>query len=356
MMKTKIGINGFGRIGRNTLKIILDKYSDKLQVTAINDLTDTNTLAHLLKYDSVFGKFTGSIEIKEDSLVVNGNEIKINWKSHGVDIVIESTGLFTKREKAQLHITKGGAKKVIISAPATNEDITLVLGVNENKYDTNKHDIISNASCTTNCLAPVLKVIHDKFKIQKGFMTTVHSYTNDQRILDLPHSDIRRARAAGLSIIPTKTGAAKAIGKVIPELDGKMNGFSLRVPTNAVSVIDLVVEIEKKSSKDEINNALKEASIGYLRNILGYTDEALVSIDFKGEEASSVVDALSTNVIDNMVKIVSWYDNEWGYSSRCADLAVFIAEKLYIWVLIESSQYEIIYHMKFYLKNMKKHT
>ncbi len=336
-MKTKIGINGFGRIGRNVFKALLEKYLDEIEITAINDLTDPKTLAHLLKYDSLYGRFNGSIDVKGNSLIVNGKEVvilaekdpgNIDWKALGVEIVLESTGLFTKREKAEVHLTKGGAKKVIISAPATNEDITIVLGVNEEKYDASQHNIISNASCTTNCLAPLAKVLNDNFKIQKGLMTTVHSYTNDQRILDLPHSDIRRARAAQMSIIPTKTGAAKAIGAVIPELDGKLNGFSYRIPTAVVSVLDLVVETEKVVSKDEVNAVLKTASDGFMKGILEYTEEPLVSVDFKGDPASSIVDALSTMVIgDNMVKVVSWYDNEWGYSNRCADLIDFIIRK-----------------------------
>ena len=336
-MKTKIGINGFGRIGRNTLKAMLEKYSDRLDVVAINDLTDAKTLAHLLKYDSVFGKFNGTVEAKENSLIINGKEIRIfaerdsgniDWRGVGVDLVIESTGLFTKREKAELHITRGGAKKVIISAPASGEDITIVLGVNEDMYIPQKHNVISNASCTTNCLAPVAKVINESFGIIKGLMTTVHSYTNDQKILDLPHNDIRRARAAAMSIIPTKTGAAKAIGLVIPELAGKLNGFSLRVPTATVSVVDLVVETGKSVSKDEVNAVLKAASEGHLKGLLNYSEEPLVSIDYKGDPASSTVDALSTMVIEsNLVKVVSWYDNEWGYSNRCADLAVFVSEK-----------------------------
>ncbi len=336
-MKTKIGINGFGRIGRNAFKIITDRYAEELEVVAVNDLTDAKTLAYLLKYDSVFGKFEGEVEAKENALLVNGKEIRIlaerdpgniPWKELGAEIVLESTGLFTKREKAELHITKGGAKKVIISAPATGEDITLVLGVNESRYDPQKHHIVSNASCTTNCLAPVAKVLNDRFGIVKGLMTTVHSYTNDQNILDLPHKEIRRARAAGLSIIPTKTGAAKAIGLVLPELAGRLNGFSLRVPTPAVSVVDLVVETEKTVTREEVNAVLKEAAEGELKGVLGYTEEPLVSVDFKGESASSVVDALSTMVIEgNMVKVLSWYDNEWGYSSRCADLAAFVAAR-----------------------------
>ncbi len=337
-MSTKVGINGFGRIGRNTFKALLEKYSEELEVVAINDLTDAKTLAHLLKYDSVFGKFKGTVEARENYLVVNGKEIKvlaerdpgnIDWRGMGVEIVLESTGLFTKRDKAELHITKGGARKVLISAPATDEDITIVLGVNESKYNPQIHHIISNASCTTNCLAPVAKVLNDNFVIQKGLMTTVHSYTNDQRILDLPHSDLRRARAAAESIIPTKTGAAKSISLVIPELAGKMNGFSLRVPTSAVSIIDLVVVTEKNVTKDEVNAVLKDAANGPMKGILNYSEEPLVSVDYKGDPASATVDALSTMVVgDNMVKVVAWYDNEWGYSNRYADLAAFVARQL----------------------------
>ncbi len=336
-MKTKIGINGFGRIGRNAFKVIMEKYQNELDIVVINDLTDAKTLAHLLKYDSVYGKFSGTVEAREDVLVVNDKPIKIlaerdpgniNWKDLGVEIVLEATGLFTKREKAEVHMTKGGAKKMLISAPATGEDITVVLGVNEDKYDKNVHHIISNASCTTNCLAPFAKVLHDHFGIRKGLMTTVHSYTNDQWILDLPHNDIRRARAAAMSIIPTKTGAAKAIGLVLPELAGKLNGFSLRIPTPAVSVVDLVVETEKPVTKDEVNAVLKAAAEGKMKGILNYSEEPLVSIDYKGDPASSTIDALSTMVIENnMVKVVSWYDNEWGYSNRCADLAAFVARK-----------------------------
>lgn len=337
IMGMKIGINGFGRIGRNTFKVLLERYSDKLEVVAINDLTDAATLAHLLKYDSIFGKFNGTVEVKENCLIVNGKKIEIlaerdpgniDWKARGVEIVLESTGLFTKREKAEVHITKGGARKVIISAPATNEDITIVLGVNDEKYNPDVHNIISNASCTTNCLAPVAKVLNDSFGIVKGLMTTVHSYTNDQKILDLPHGDIRRARAAGMSIIPTKSGAAKAIGLVIPELDGKLNGFAYRVPTPDVSVVDLVVEVKKPVTKEQVNTALKAAADGTMKGILEYSEELLVSTDYIGNQASSTVDAPSTMVIEgNMVKVVSWYDNEWGFSNRYADLAAFVAEK-----------------------------
>lgn len=334
-MSTKIGINGFGRIGRNTFKVILEKYPEELNVVAINDLTNAKTLAHLLKYDSIYGKFHGTVEAKENSLVVNGKEIRIlaerdpgniDWKGMGIEIVLESTGLFTRRDKAELHITKGGAGKVLISAPATGEDITIVLGVNENKYDPNRHHIISNASCTTNCLAPLAKVLNDNFVIRKGLMTTVHSYTNDQRILDLPHNDLRRARAAAESIIPTKTGAAKAIGLVIPELAGRLSGFSLRVPISAVSIVDLVVDTDKSVTKEEVNAVLQAAADGQMKGIMNYSEEPLVSADYKGDPASSIVDALSTMVIgDNMIKAVAWYDNEWGYSNRYADLAAFVA-------------------------------
>lgn len=336
-MKTKIGINGFGRIGRNTFKVLLEKYPEELEVVAINDLTDTETLAHLLKYDSIFGRFNGTVEVMENYLIVNGKEIEIlaerdpaniDWKARGVEIVLESTGLFTKRENAEVHITRGGARKVLISAPATKEDITIVLGVNEENYNPQLHNIISNASCTTNCLAPIAKVLNDSFGIVKGLMTTVHSYTNDQKILDLPHGDLRRARSAGMSIIPTKSGAAKAIGLVIPELDGRLNGFAYRVPTPDVSVVDLVVEVEKAVTKEAVNAALKTAAEGYMKGILDYSEEQLVSVDYKGDPASSIVDALSTMVIEgNMVKVVSWYDNEWGFSNRYADLAAFVAER-----------------------------
>jgi glyceraldehyde 3-phosphate dehydrogenase len=336
-MRTRIGINGFGRIGRNAFKVLIEKYAHIIEVVAINDLTDSVTLAHLLKYDSVFGRFNGTVEAKDQALLVNGSEIRIlserdpgniDWKALGVEIVLESTGLFTKREKAEVHITKGGAKKVIISAPATGEDITVVLGVNEEMYDPAAHNIISNASCTTNCLAPMAKVLHNSFGIVKGLMTTVHSYTNDQRILDLPHSDIRRARAAAMSIIPTKTGAAKAIGLVLPELSGKLNGISLRVPTPAVSLVDLVVETQKPVTRDEVNAALKAAAEGAMKGILNYTEEPLVSTDYTGDPASSTVDALSTMILgDNMVKVLAWYDNEWGYANRYADLAAYVVEK-----------------------------
>jgi len=335
-MSLRVAINGFGRIGRNTFKAIIEKYEGKIDVVAVNDLTDAATLAHLLKFDSCFGIFGKDVEAKEGALVVGGKEIKVlaerdpgnlPWKALGIDLVVESTGIFTDKAKAVKHI-EAGAKKVIISAPAKNEDITVVLGVNEDKYDPKNHHVVSNASCTTNCLAPVAKVLHDKFGIKKGLMTTVHSYTNDQNILDLPHKDLRRARAAGLSIIPTTTGAAKAVALVLPDLKGKLNGFAMRVPTPTVSVVDFVAELATSASAAEVNAALKEAADGPLAGILGFEERPLVSIDFKGDERSSIVDALSTMVIgDNMVKVIAWYDNEWGYSVRTADLIVYMAEK-----------------------------
>jgi len=334
-MKTKVGINGFGRIGRNAFKAALAKNAD-FEIVAINDITNPATLAHLLKYDSCFGHFDGTVEAKSAAILVNGKEVKIlavrnpedlPWKEMGVEVVLESTGLFTKKPDAEKHI-KAGAKKVIISAPATDEDITIVMGVNEDKYDPQAHHIISNASCTTNCLAPFAKVIDEEFGIVRGLMTTVHSYTNDQRILDLPHSDLRRARAAALSIIPTTTGAAKAVSLVLPQLKGKLNGMAMRVPTPAVSVVDIVFELKKKVTKEEVNAALKKASEGPLKGILGYTEEPLVSIDFKGDTRSSIIDGLSTMVLeDNMVKVVSWYDNEWGYSNRVVDLIEYVIKK-----------------------------
>jgi glyceraldehyde 3-phosphate dehydrogenase len=336
-MSIKVAINGFGRIGRNVFKIAQTRLNKDIEIVAINDLTDTKTLAHLLEFDSTFGKFDGTVEAKENSIVVNGKEIKIlaerdpknlPWKELGVDVVIESTGLFTKKEKAMAHV-EAGAKKVIISAPATDEDITIVLGVNEKQYDPTNHNIISNASCTTNCLAPFAKVLDDKFGIVKGLMTTVHSYTNDQRILDLPHSDLRRARAAAENIIPTSTGAAKAVGSVLPNLKGKLNGFSLRVPTPTVSVTDLVAELKTTVTAAEVNAALKEASEGSMKGILGYEERPLVSMDYRGDARSSIVDAPSTMVIEgNMVKVVSWYDNEWGYSNRVVDLVNYIVERM----------------------------
>jgi glyceraldehyde 3-phosphate dehydrogenase len=309
-----------------------------VEFVAVNDLpTETKVLAHLLKYDSTFGILDAKIEPKENSLVVDGKELKvlaykdpaqIPWGQLGVDIVIESTGVFTDADKAKGHLA-GGAKKVIISAPASKEDLTLVLGVNDDKYDSEKHHIISNASCTTNCLAPVAKVLNDQFQIKHGQMTTVHSYTNDQRILDLVHKDLRRARSAAMSIIPSSTGAAKAIGLVLPELNGKLDGFAMRVPTPDVSVVDLVCEVEKETTTEAVNAALKRAAEGPMKGILGYCEEPLVSMDFKGNPLSSIVDAALTKVIDKTsVKVVAWYDNEWGYSNRCVDLAVFIGKRL----------------------------
>ncbi|MGO4499598.1 type I glyceraldehyde-3-phosphate dehydrogenase [Paenibacillus sp. 2RAB27] len=333
-MTTKVGINGFGRIGRNVFRAALN--NPDVQIVAVNDLTDVKTLAHLLKYDTTHGKLDATVEAGEGELIVNGRSIKVfaernpgdlPWASVGAEIVIESTGIFTAKEKAELHL-KGGAKKVIISAPASDEDITIVLGVNEDKYDPAAHTIISNASCTTNCLAPFAKVINDSFGIVKGMMTTVHSYTNDQSVLDVPHKDLRRARAAAENIIPSSTGAAKAIGLVLPELKGKLNGMAMRVPTPNVSVTDLVVELKVNVTVDEVNAALKAASEGPLKGILNYTEDALVSSDFNGDPASSTIDALSTMVVgDNMLKVVSWYDNEWGYSNRVVDLVAFIAKK-----------------------------
>ncbi len=334
-MTTKVGINGCGRIGRSVLKCILDdpECSD-FQVSCINDLTDSATLAHLLKYDSVQGISPHEVKFDSEGLVVNGKHIKIiaerdpknlPWKQLGVDIVIESTGLFTKRDAAKKHI-EAGAKKVIISAPATDPDVTIVLGVNEESYISSEHHIISNASCTTNCLAPLIKVIIENFGIKKGLMTTIHSYTNDQKILDLPHSDLRRARAANLSMIPTSTGAAKAVALVLPEIKGKLDGMAIRVPTPNVSLIDLVVEVEKKTNIDEVNQALKSASQVSLNKIMRFEEKPLVSIDFNGDPCSSIIDGISTRVIEgNMVKVLSWYDNEWGYSNRVKDLLKFVA-------------------------------
>jgi len=339
-MKTKIGINGFGRIGRQVLKAIKIYHGEKFDVVAINDLFDSETNARLFKYDSNYGIYQGSVEVKDGNLVVDGDEIKVfserdprelPWKELGVDIVIEATGIFkdtSKNPGPQSHI-EAGAKKVIISAPASGEDLTIVLGVNDNLYDPAKHHIISNASCTTNCLAPPVKVIHEKFGIIKGLMTTIHAYTNDQRILDLAHSKPRRARAAALNIIPTSTGAATALSKVIPEMKGKFDGFALRVPTPTVSIVDMVVELEKEVSVDEVNNTLKAAAEGELKGIMGYTEELLVSMDYKGNPLSSIIDSDLTKVMGgNMLKIVTWYDNEWGYSTRTVDMAALIAKSL----------------------------
>jgi glyceraldehyde 3-phosphate dehydrogenase len=343
-MTTRIGINGFGRIGRQVLKAMLEKYPGELEVVAVNDLFDAATNAHLFKYDSNYGTYPGTVEVREGNLVVDGKTVRVfaekdpgalPWKDLGVQIVVESTGVFTdakaKGEKAgaAVHIEKGGARKVIISAPAKNEDLTLVMGVNDDQYDPKKHHILSNASCTTNCLAPAAKVVHDLARIKRGVMTTVHAYTNDQRILDLAHKDLRRARAAGLNIIPTTTGAARALAKVIPDLEGKFDGFSLRVPTPTVSVVDFVAEVERATTVEELNTAFDKAAAGPMKGILGITREPLVSSDFKGDDRSAIVDGLSTMVMGGtMVKVVAWYDNEWGYSVRTADLAARLAKSL----------------------------
>ena len=335
-MVTKIGINGFGRIGRLTFRSINQCHQGELEVVAVNDLTDTKTNAHLLKWDSNYGRYPGTVEATADSIVVDDKKIrvlaerdpaKIPWKDYGAEIVIESTGLFTDAVKAAAHM-QGGAKKVIISAPAKGEDVTIVLGVNEDKYVPAKHKIISNASCTTNCIAPVVSVLHKNFGVVKGLMTTIHSYTNDQRILDVAHSDLRRARAAGMSMIPTTTGAAMLVGVIIPELKGKVDGIAIRVPTTTVSVVDFVAELAKDVTKEQVNQALQAASKGPLAGILEYSEEELVSIDFKGSPGSSIVDAPSTMVIgNNIVKVIAWYDNEWGYSCRLGDLAAYVAGK-----------------------------
>lgn len=327
-MSLRIAINGFGRIGRNFLRAGID--DSQLEFVAANDITDAKTLGHLLKYDSVIGNFNGKVEVRNSSLIINGKQVKVltekdatklPWKDLGIDIVIESSGVkhFTDGDAAKQHIING-AKKVIITAPAKQPDVTLVIGVNDETYEPSKHHVISNASCTTNCLAPIAKVLLDNFGIKKGLMTTIHSYTNDQRVLDLPHSDLRRARAAALNMIPTTTGAAKAIGLVIPALKGKMDGVAIRVPTPNVSLVDLVVETEKSTTKDDVNSAFKKASEGALKNILQYCEEPLVSNDFKGNSYSAIYDAALTYVVDNMVKVMAWYDNEWGYSCRLIDL------------------------------------
>ena len=337
-MSIKVGLNGFGRIGRAVLRLAQTEFGDDIEIVALNARANTETLVHLFKYDSCYGKFNGEASVVgENVMEVNGKEIKIfrcndpediPWGELGVDIVVESTGIFKDREKASKHI-KAGAKKVIITAPGKNEDVTIVMGVNEEDYDPANHHIISNASCTTNCLAPFAKVLDDKFGIEKGLMTTVHAYTNDQRILDKSHKDLRRARAAGESIIPTTTGAAKAVSKVLPQLEGKLNGFALRVPTPTVSLVDLVCELKKPATVEEINAAFKEASEGYMKGILGYSEEPLVSVDYKGDERSSIVDGLSTlSMGDKMFKILSWYDNEWGYSARTVDLVKYVAKSL----------------------------
>ena len=335
-MAVKIGINGFGRIGKLVLKAAIAKgVADKLDFVAVNDLGDTKTMAHLFKYDSTFGPFKGTVEAKDQSIVIDGKEIKVlsckdpaqlPWKDLGVSLVIESTGRFTEYDKAKAHLD-AGAKKVVISAPAKGGVATFVMGVNENNYDPSKDHIVSNASCTTNCLAPMAKVILDKFGIVKGLMTTIHSFTNDQVTLDFPHKDLRRARAASLSMIPTTTGAAKAIGLVIPELKGKMDGIAIRVPTPDVSLVDLSVNVKKSTTAEEVNAELKKAANGALKGYLEYCDEPLVSRDFYHSSASSIIDALSTKVIDDMVRVYSWYDNEWGYSCRVVDLALHMIEK-----------------------------
>jgi glyceraldehyde 3-phosphate dehydrogenase len=333
-MPVRVGINGFGRIGRNIMRAAMG--DAEIDFVAVNDLTSAKTLAHLLKYDSVLGNLQGDVQSKADSIAVDGDEFKVlslrdpaqlPWRDLGVDVVFESTGLFTDRDAAAKHLA-AGARKVVITAPAKAPDITLVLGVNDDKYDPGKHQIISNASCTTNCLAPRAKVIHEKFTIKKGWMTTIHSYTNDQQLLDLPHKDLRRARAAGLSMIPTSTGAAVAVGEVLPELKGKLDGFAMRVPTPNVSVVDLAALVERKTSADDVNAALKEAADGSLKDILQFSTDELVSVDFKGNPRSSIVDAPYTKVMDgDFVKVLSWYDNEWGYSNRCVDLLRLLVKK-----------------------------
>ena len=333
-MAVKVGINGFGRIGRNILRASLG--SKDIDFVAVNDLTNAATLAHLLKYDSVLGNLHAKVEAKGDAISVDGDEFKVlsmrdpaqlPWKDLGVEVVFESTGLFTKRDDAAKHLA-AGAKKVVITAPAKGPDVTLVLGVNDEKYDPAKHHVISNASCTTNCLAPLAKVIHQSFGIKKGWMTTIHSYTNDQNLLDLPHNDLRRARAAALSMIPTTTGAASAVGEVLPELKGKLDGFAMRVPTPNVSVVDLNAIVDRKTTGEEVNAALQKAADGPLKGILAVSTEELVSIDFKGNPNSSIVDAPYTKVMDgDFVKVLSWYDNEWGYSSRCVDLLRMIIRR-----------------------------
>jgi glyceraldehyde 3-phosphate dehydrogenase len=335
-MSARVAINGFGRIGRNVLRYAKQSAPD-LDFVAVNDLTDNATLAHLLRFDSIHGRYPGEVEAVDDGLRVDGDQLKVfgekdpaklPWRDLDVDIVVESTGIFTDREKAAKHL-EAGARKVIISAPAKKEDVTVVLGVNQGMYDPEKHDVISNASCTTNCLAPVVKVIMERFGLRHGFMTTVHSYTNDQNILDLPHKDLRRARAAALSIIPTTTGAARATSLVIPEVKGKIDGIAIRVPTPDVSIVDLVCEVERETTAEEVNEAFRAAAGGELKGILGVEEDQLVSIDFTGDSRSSIVDAASTSVIDGrLVKVLSWYDNEWGYSARVVDLVRYVGERL----------------------------
>ncbi len=335
-MATTIGINGFGRIGRLVFRAMRQHHPDELKVVAVNDLTSAKTNAHLLKYDSNYGQYPGTVESTEDAIIIDGKTVRvvaerdpgnIPWKDMGVDIVLESTGLFTDATKATAHLN-AGAKKVIISAPAKNEDLTVVLGVNDDKYDPARHRIVSNASCTTNCIAPVAKVLHDNFGMVRGLMSTIHAYTNDQKILDIAHADLRRARTAGTSIIPTSTGAAKAVTQVIPELQGKIHGMAFRVPTTTVSVVDLVADLEREVIAEDVNNALRAAATGPMKGILGFCNEPLVSIDFKQNPHSSIVDSLSTMVLGgSMVKVLSWYDNEWGYSCRAADLAALMGRK-----------------------------
>ncbi|MBM3959884.1 MAG: type I glyceraldehyde-3-phosphate dehydrogenase [SAR202 cluster bacterium] len=337
MAATKVGINGFGRIGRQVLRAIMERQAGKIEVVAINDLADAKTNAHLFKYDTNYGRFPGEVTARGDQLVINGKAVKVfgerdpgklPWGSAGVEIVVESTGFFTNAEKAKGHL-QGGARKVIISAPATGEDLTVVLGVNDQEYNASKHTVISNASCTTNCIAPMVKVLHDGFHIERGLMSTIHSYTNDQKILDQVHDDLRRARAAAQNIIPTTTGAARAVTKVIPALKGKIDGMAYRVPTSTVSVTDFTATVGKETSVAAINAAFQKASeSGSLKGILGYSEEPLVSVDYKGNPSSCTLDALSTAVVDgNLVKIVGWYDNEWGYACRTADLAALVAAK-----------------------------
>ena len=335
-MATRVGINGFGRIGRQVLRAILERHPEKIEVAAVNDLTDAKTNAHLFKYDSNYGVYPGKVEATENGLAVDNHEVRvlserdpgnIPWGEYGVEMVVESTGIFTDAAKAGAHMN-GGAKKVIISAPASGEDLTMVLGVNDDKYEAGKHNIISNASCTTNCFAPMVKVLHDNFGVKHGLMSTVHSYTNDQKILDQVHSDLRRARSAATNIIPTNTGAARAVGLVLPELQGRLHGLAYRVPTSTVSVTDFVATLEKSTSVTEVNEAFKEASEGPLNGILRYCEEPLVSSDFMADPHSCILDAPSTMVMEGeMVKVLGWYDNEWGYSCRTADLTAFLADR-----------------------------
>lgn len=334
-MSTKVAINGFGRIGRQALKAMLENHKGNIEVVAINDLVPTETNAHLFKYDSNYGRFEGDVSVDGENLVIDGHKIKctaernpeaLPWGDLGVDVVLEATGIFTAREGASKHLT-AGAKKVVISAPAKGEDITIVLGVNHDDYDADKHNIISNASCTTNCLAPAAKVLNDGWGIEQAYMTTIHAYTNDQKILDLPHKDPRRARAAALNIIPTSTGAAKAVALVIPELKGKFDGMAMRVPTPTVSIVDFVATVKKDITAEELNKAFREAANGPMKGILSFCDEPLVSMDFKGHPASSIIDGLSTSAMGRLVKVVTWYDNEWGYSNRVGDLINFMSSR-----------------------------